>query len=435
MRCSAIIALVAVPLFFYSYSSAQKGKIDSLKKILTSLNDTETFRAVPWDAGDGLSVNSVSCMLKDVNGFLWVGTPTGLNRFDGGHFVAYFSDKNKRGAIDDDRIIAMVEDSLHNIWIATLSGLSRYDIKADTFTHVASLKNRAVTYPYTVPFGATKDEVFCIEMKSRLSAFNIYSFKRRVIVEHFQNDWDDNFPTLSHSILDEKNGCVWMVTKAGVLKLALSTGKEEEYSFLCRRKVKYEGYRHYLSALCFDKKRSLIWLSTSDRLVEFNVNNKLFHFLDKFDEIVNVKLTGHFDFYNSGLGIGIDLKGRVWIGTEPRGILIYDPESNALTTPSITDIEYNASQNLSHLSKKPFNVNNLDPAYFAQDGIIWLTGHNPALCQLTSFTPAVTQYKADPADPHSLSYSGQSVEIKDLVYADGSAAGTEVVLKIPVVDN
>ena len=31
--------------------------------------------------------------------------------------------------------------------------------------------------------------------------------------------------------------------------------------------------------------------------------------------------------------------------------------------------------------------------------------------------------------------SGQSVEIKDLVYADGSAAGTEVVLKIPVVDS
>ena len=35
----------------------------------------QSFRAIPRDVGDGLSVGVVNCMLKDVNGFLWRGTP------------------------------------------------------------------------------------------------------------------------------------------------------------------------------------------------------------------------------------------------------------------------------------------------------------------------------------------------------------------------
>jgi ligand-binding sensor domain-containing protein len=31
--------------------------------------------------------------------------------------------------------LGLTEDSLHNIWIGTPAGLSRYDIKADTFTN------------------------------------------------------------------------------------------------------------------------------------------------------------------------------------------------------------------------------------------------------------------------------------------------------------
>src|SRR5690242_1609465 len=88
----------------------------------------ENYRAIPWDVEQGLSLSTVYCMLKDVNGFLWIGTPRGLNRFDGSHFVNYFSDKKKPGTIGGNGILALIEDSLHNIWIGTNKSLSRYDI-------------------------------------------------------------------------------------------------------------------------------------------------------------------------------------------------------------------------------------------------------------------------------------------------------------------
>ena len=97
-------------------------------------------------------------MIKDINGFLWVGTSFGLNRFDGGRFKKYFADKTKKNkTIVGNVIEGLIEDSLHNIWIGTDKGLSCYDIKADSFRNISS------DLPETdiVPFWATKDEVFC----------------------------------------------------------------------------------------------------------------------------------------------------------------------------------------------------------------------------------------------------------------------------------
>jgi len=100
-------------------------------------------------------------MLKDVNGFLWIGTRFGSNRFDGSTFKNYFAGKNNKKAIIGDQIEKLIEDSLHNIWIGTNNGLSRYDSKADTFTNFFQAS----------PFWATHDEVLCIEH----SPNNIYA--------------------------------------------------------------------------------------------------------------------------------------------------------------------------------------------------------------------------------------------------------------------
>jgi ligand-binding sensor domain-containing protein len=41
-------------------------------------------------------LDGVSSMIKDVNGFLWIGTGFGLNRFDGGIFKKYVADQTKK---------------------------------------------------------------------------------------------------------------------------------------------------------------------------------------------------------------------------------------------------------------------------------------------------------------------------------------------------
>gem|GEM_PF-4699448 len=59
------------------------------------LNAQPSFRYLEkLTVSDGLSSNDVSDMVQDGNGFLWIGTSYGLNRYDGTEVTKYFAENN-----------------------------------------------------------------------------------------------------------------------------------------------------------------------------------------------------------------------------------------------------------------------------------------------------------------------------------------------------
>src|ERR1700674_4139804 len=54
------------------------------------------YRAIHWTIDNGLSNPDNYCMIKDIKGFLWIGSGYGLNRFDGNTFKYYFSDNSQK---------------------------------------------------------------------------------------------------------------------------------------------------------------------------------------------------------------------------------------------------------------------------------------------------------------------------------------------------
>lgn len=81
---------------------------------------------------NGLSSNRVECMKQDSDGFLWIGTASGLNRFDGNSFEHYFRQAGGK-SLAGNYIKDLVCLPNHRIAIATTSGLSFLDTHADTF--------------------------------------------------------------------------------------------------------------------------------------------------------------------------------------------------------------------------------------------------------------------------------------------------------------
>jgi ligand-binding sensor domain-containing protein len=153
--------------------------------LFAEMNAQEKYRAVNWTIQDGLTSSVTSNMLKDVYGFLWVASEHGLNRFDGSQFRKYFHDPKNPRSIAGNEIIGLVEDSLHNIWIGSLGGLSRFDIKADTFSNFLSTHGydpNDPNHPF-IPFWATANEVFALETNSTLVTFNTSSLVRKVLVQ------------------------------------------------------------------------------------------------------------------------------------------------------------------------------------------------------------------------------------------------------------
>lgn len=91
---------------------------------------------------DGLSDARVSCFLRDSQGFLWVGTQNGLNRFDGYGFEVF--NASSQPALAESFINALAETPKGEIWIATRKGLFVYLPERDSFRSVSGLPNEWV---------------------------------------------------------------------------------------------------------------------------------------------------------------------------------------------------------------------------------------------------------------------------------------------------
>ena len=75
---------------------------------------------------DGLSGNTVLCLFQDSRGFLWIGTYSGLNRYDGYKVKVYKYDSEDEFSISNDGIRGICEDHDGNLWIGTNHGLNKF---------------------------------------------------------------------------------------------------------------------------------------------------------------------------------------------------------------------------------------------------------------------------------------------------------------------
>ena len=66
---------------------------------------------------------------KDQDGFLWIGTANGLNRFDGISFKIFRNDPNSEQTIPGNYIAGTTLDKKGYLWIATNYGLCRLNTR------------------------------------------------------------------------------------------------------------------------------------------------------------------------------------------------------------------------------------------------------------------------------------------------------------------
>jgi ligand-binding sensor domain-containing protein len=93
---------------------------------------------------DGLSFNFINCFLQDRDGFLWIGTPDGLNRYDGSLFAQFKHKRNESHSLLNNTVHDLCEDRQGNIWMAVDNGISRYDKKTGQFINITSVNTRTL---------------------------------------------------------------------------------------------------------------------------------------------------------------------------------------------------------------------------------------------------------------------------------------------------
>lgn len=91
------------------------------------------------DSRDGLSHNRVTSIYRDQLGFMWFGTLSGLNRFDGSEIKVLNYDESDPYSLHNSNITWIKEGPGKYIWIKTSYGVFAYDIFKESFTDITSL--------------------------------------------------------------------------------------------------------------------------------------------------------------------------------------------------------------------------------------------------------------------------------------------------------
>lgn len=119
MACAALCLVMTHPL--------------AAQKLAAKTNDEAAFTVL--SIKDGLPNSSVSGLIQDRRGFIWLSTQGGLSRYDGSGFKSYENEPFNENSISGDLIQTMYLDGADTLWLGTYSGLNRFDPSTETFTH------------------------------------------------------------------------------------------------------------------------------------------------------------------------------------------------------------------------------------------------------------------------------------------------------------
>ncbi len=134
----------------------------------------------------GLSQSTVLAILQDRTGLMWIGTKSGLNRYDGTLFKWYYSYPDGH-SLGSSYINALFEDSNGRIWVGTDCGVWIYSPLTDSFTRFdkRSADGEGITNMVNVIKGhgdkiyitTNEQGVFCYDLRhNHLSHFRLKGY-------------------------------------------------------------------------------------------------------------------------------------------------------------------------------------------------------------------------------------------------------------------
>ncbi|MEM9327911.1 MAG: two-component regulator propeller domain-containing protein, partial [Bacteroidota bacterium] len=109
--------------------------------MVAEAQDFRNFRAL--GLVDGMTSNTVNAILQDSDGYLWIGTEDGLNRYDASSFIPYRKGEDSL-TIHSNTVLAVFEDEDQTVWVGTNAGVAYYNKAVGTFNRLAGTENTSV---------------------------------------------------------------------------------------------------------------------------------------------------------------------------------------------------------------------------------------------------------------------------------------------------
>ena len=375
--------------------------------------DGYTFKVFKHDPDDpnSISHNSILSITEDHEGYLWVGTWSGgLNRFDRitETFVRYRHDPDQPSSLSHDVVTSIKEDTRGVLWVGTLGGLDRYRPEQDAFDHFthdpsdsSSLSSNAISVIFEDSLSQLwiGTGAFGVE-GSGLSRFNPATGK----AVHYRHDNSDPASLASNNIsaiYEAPDGTFWIATGgfslhgAGLDQFDPRTGTAQHFSH--NQQIADSLSTNDLMALWGDSS-GMLWVGTwanGLNLMDLSAPGHFIHYQN--DPYFPDSLSG-----DEVWSLYQDHSGSLWIGTSHNGI------NKLSATAGQFSLYRNNPSNTSSLSTNAVGSFSED-----SDGNIWIATWGGGLEHFDPNTGRCVHFRHNPQNPDSL-----SDDVFMAVYAD-----------------
>jgi len=266
----------------------------------------------------GLSQNSVNCVFQDSKGYVWIGTWSGLNRFDGYQFRTLNHDPyGPKSGLTSGNIVGITEDQNGFIWAATAKGLNR--ISPDDFSvkQYTTVSAGELGFSTDTLYTLYKDSLDLIWLGTSQGAFIFDPIQETF--SHYNHNPRDSRSISDRQVLafhEDSLQNMWIGTAFGLNYLIRETGQIIRYysdtipgylnsSTITSLEVCDEGY---------------VWIGTPNGLNRLDSETNWF---EPYPLVSQESLTS----YTSENHVTIilnDSEGKLWIGTQEFGLFIFD---------------------------------------------------------------------------------------------------------------
>ena len=165
------------------------------------------YTARTWQSDEGLPNNYVRAIAQTPDGYLWVGTSTGLARFDGLRFTAFTS--QNAPALINTTITVLCVDRQGALWIGTYGG-GLLCLKDGVFCHFG--RTNGLAGDQLTALCASQDGSLWIGTSSGLSQYRDGRFRNYTHKAGLLSDF-------VRSLCEDRSGSLWVATGKGLNRL------------------------------------------------------------------------------------------------------------------------------------------------------------------------------------------------------------------------
>ncbi len=250
--------------------------------VTSAVVEAQTYPFRTYSIENGLSESVVNTMTQDEDGYLWVGTGYGLNRFDGIGFKNYYVEDG----LLNNSIQSLYTDQKNQLWIGTEGGVNI--MKKDsihTIPELQPLKSSSILSIYKDSrnefwFTTDGEGVWHWDRSQQLTQY-------REVHGMGSNRVRD--------VLEDQEGVIWFATRDGLTKLEDGNFR----TFKTRHGLPDNRLRDL--ALTTD---GVLWIASRGGLCA--INDEEFRCFTEEDGLIN----------NRVQSISVDENNNLWLGTE-----------------------------------------------------------------------------------------------------------------------